>query len=335
MIKFRLSGITALFTAILFYGCSRQSHGMVDAKDLIVINRFDSALYLWIDTDSACYLNKVIDTNSQLLGLLGKTLFSDPPEDSAAFCDRLINYYSEPTLKSLYKDELSFYSSDSERFKQFKEELSFGFAEMKRQLPSIQIPAVSLHVSGFQQNIIVADSLLSCSADRYLGSDYPLYQDFFYPFQRKAMTADRIAKDCLSAWLRSEYPFKGDDKVLLDRMLYEGKIIYALIQTGYNYTFQNILTVSDDEYKWFLEYEPALWTTINERKHLDTPDLITTSRYFLPQPATFIAADAPGNPGSFIGYRIICDYMKRTGSSLEKLMYMTDYQTIIKKAKYK
>jgi hypothetical protein len=46
------------------------------------------------------------------------------------------------------------------------------------------------------------------------------------------MTPDCVAKDGLIAWLTSEYPFKGQNNNLLDRMIYEGKVIYILTQAG-------------------------------------------------------------------------------------------------------
>ncbi|MCD7849188.1 MAG: hypothetical protein LUH63_05295 [Parabacteroides sp.] len=50
-----------------------------------------------------------------------------------------------------------------------------------------------MHVSGFNQNVLVGDSLLSISIDKYLGEEYPLYQEFFYDFQSRLMTPGHIA----------------------------------------------------------------------------------------------------------------------------------------------
>jgi len=149
------------------------------------------------------------------------------------------------------------------------------------------------------------------------------------------MTPNHIAIDCVSAWLKSDYPFKGNDNVLLDRMIYEGKIIYLLKQTGQDFTFQNIMSLIDNEYKWCIDYESVLWTTIIERKHLYTPDITTTNKYFQPSPSLFISEHAPGNLGSFVGYRIVELYMKQTKSTFEQLMNNNDSQEILQKSKYK
>jgi hypothetical protein len=259
--------------------------------------------------------------------MLGKALFRGDDIDFAHFR----NYFSEPTLKSLYKDAGTLYSEISSIEKEF----SYGFKRLKKRFPSMQIPAIYMHVSGFGQNMIVANGLLSCSIDKYLGADYPLYKDYFADYRRREMVPERIVKDGLSAWIQSEYPFRGRNNVLLDRMIYEGKIIYILTQTGKNYSYRNILSLTEKEYKWLRNHESAIWKVIIERKHLYTPDAATTSRYFQPLPSVFISDEAPGNLGHYIGYRIVSGYMKRTKSTCEDLMNNNDAQDILNKSKYK
>lgn len=302
--------------------------------EAIRINRFDTALLQWIDSDNPAILAQIKSTYPRMLDVLGKALFHRNAPDSSAFYDHLINYYSEPALHSLYKDAVGHYPADSPEMAAVTKELSRGFSRMRQLFPSMQIPAVYMHVSGLQQNVIVADSLLSCSIDKYLGAGYPLYEVYFYAWQRKSMIPGRMAKDCLNAWLKSEYPYRGKENVLLERMIYEGKIIYVLMQLG-DFSYQDLLSLTDGEYRWCSEYEASLWAAMIERKHLYTPDILTVSKYFLSSPATFISEEAPGNLGHFIGYRIVEKYMKRTKSSCEELMKNSNAQDMLKKSEYK
>jgi hypothetical protein len=308
---------------------------MIDAADALNINRFDMALLQWIDSDDSVIRAQIKDTYPKMLNILGKTLFNGNYTDSSVFFDDLINYYSEPTLHALYENTVEYFSDNSPEMAVITDELAYGFRQMRQLFPYMQIPVVYTHVSGLRQNVIVADSLLSCSMDKYLGYDYPLYKDFFYAWQLKSMIPGRVAKDCLKAWLKSEYPYQGKDNVLLERMIYEGKIIHILTQLGKDFDYRNIMSLTDDEYKWCLEYEAALWTAMIERKHLYTPDIATTSKYFRSSPATFISGEAPGDLGYFIGYRIVEKYMKRTKSSCEELMRNNDAQDILNKSEYR
>ena len=310
-------------------GCSPSS-GICDR---VAVNRFDMALLQWIDSDDPAVLTQIKNTCPQMIDVLGKALFRSL--DSSALYDHLINYYSEPTLHALYRDAVDRYSPNTPELAAVTDELSCGFHRMRRLFPSMQIPAVYLHVSGLQQQVIVADSLLSCSIDKYLGADYPLYKVYFHPWQRRSMIPERVAKDCLCAWLKSEYPYRGKESVLLERMIYEGKIIYVLTQLGEDFHYRNILSLSDGEYDWCLSFEAALWTAVIERKHLYEPDIAVTSKYFLPAPATLISEDAPGSLGNFIGYRIVEKYMKRTKASCQELMNNSDAQAILKQSEYR
>ena len=323
------------FIAILFTGCTGKSLGMVDDSNGIRINRFDSIFYHWVDSDDSISLQILISEYPQMLGVLGKSLLQTNQSDSSVFFTLLKQYYSEPTLKTLYKDAITFFATNSPATERIEKELTNGFMRLKELFPSMQLPAIYMHVSGLQQNMIVADSLLSCSIDKYMGTDYPLYKNYFYDFQLKSMTPDRMAIDGLYAWIVSEFPFQGKETDLLDKMVYEGKIIYLLTQVANNYSFQQIVPLTENEYAWCLKNESALWKTLIERKYLYETDAMIISKCFQPVPSSFIISDAPGYLGNFIGYRIIARYMKQTKSTCSDLMRNNDAQDILKKSKYK
>ncbi|MDR0835686.1 MAG: gliding motility protein GldB, partial [Tannerella sp.] len=90
-----------------------------------------------------------------------------------------------------------------------------------------------------------------------------------------------------------------------------------------------------EEFDWLKKNESALWTTIIERKHLYNPDIVTTDKYFLPSPTSFLSDEAPGNIGSFIGFCIVKSYMNKTKSGFQELIKNNDSQDILTKSKYK
>ena len=323
-----------VFTFLLS-GCHRKSFGMYHDSIDVQINRFDSVLYQWIDSNDPVNLQELLNDYPQMLGLLGKSLFRSNDLDSAVFFEKLRSYFSEPTLKSLYQDALVLYASNSPVMQRIKNDFAVGFERLGVLFPSIETPRVYMHVSGLQQNVIVADGLLSISIDKYLSADYLLYKKFFYEYQIKHMTPERVAIDGLYAWITSDFPFRGHEAVLLEKMVYEGKIIYLLMQTGLNYPIHQLIPMTEHEYQWCLKNESALWKTVIDRKHLLQPNPMITSRYFNPAPSTFITEDAPGYLGRFIGFRIIENYMKQTKSTCQDLMLNNDAEALLKKSKYK
>jgi len=295
------------------------------------INRFDKDLFQMILLDTPELQKKMTADYPVILSVIGKGLFGIQDSDQPDFFDRLVNYYSEPTLNKLYRDAIKIFDD----IDKIETDLGTGFQYLKICFPSIQIPAVYMHISGFQQNILVADSLLSISIDKYLGPDYPLYKDFFPDYQLQKMSSERVVHDYLRAWLLSEYTFKGNHRVLLDRMIYEGKIKYIIHKALPKVLPETLMGYTSGEYQWCKKNGKIIWKTIIERNHLYIPDAATTEGYFSDRPSDFISNDAPGDLGSWIGWQIVALYMERTKGSVNDLMRNTDYQGILKGSKYK
>ncbi|MCD8193173.1 MAG: DUF2268 domain-containing putative Zn-dependent protease [Tannerellaceae bacterium] len=329
--------ITRLFLtgllSVCFTACQGQQAGSAVYADAtpVHINRFDKKLFELIQHDSPEKQEQVLTEYPEMLDVLGKGILNIRSVNTPGFFDKLVNFYSEPTLKGLYQDALTMY----DRIDDIELQLGYGFTWLQEELPEIGIPAFYMHVSGFNQNVLVGDSLLSISIDKYLGYDYPLYQDFFYPFQRIQMQQAQIVPDYIRGWLLAEFPFEGKENVLLERMIYEGSITYMVAQAVPTLPAAELLGYTEQEYNWCQENEGEIWKALIERKHLYTPDHITTSRYFEPTPSFFLAEEAPGNLGNFIGYQIVKQYMKQTKNTPAELIKAKDYQQVLTASKYK
>lgn len=118
-------------------------------------------------------------------------------------------------------------------------------------------------------------------------------------------------------------------------MIYEGKIKYLIHQAFPELKPEVLMGYTETSYNWCKENESNLWKAIIERKHLYTPDQMTTGKYFDNVPSTFLASDAPGNLGSWLGWQIIDKYMRETNSTPKALMQNNDSQAILTDSKYK
>ena len=292
-----------LFLAISISSCNSQPSQIQTPTDTLPIHiqRFDKALLQFIETQDTALEQELLKEYPAMPG----------------FFDQLVSYYSEPTLKNLYEDAVHEYQDVSD----IESQLGKGFAFLKANFPDMQVPACYMHVSGFNQNVLAADSLLSLSIDKYMGEAYPLYQDFFY--------------DYLAGWLMSEYPFEGNENVLLDRMIYEGKIKYIVHLALPEITPAQLMGYKEKDYAWCAANELTLWNTIIQRKHLYTPDQLTTSKYLDDKPCTFLSDETPGNIGTWIGWQIVSSYMKENNVSLQTLMQQQNAQELLSQAKYK
>jgi len=296
----------------------------------ISIRRFDKDLLHTLQAGDTTLRATLYHEYPVMLDILGKSLLNMKNPDNPDFFEKLEKYYSEPTLLSLYKDAVDKF----ENVDTLEIQLGKAFTYLKENLPALQIPDIYMHVSGFNQNILVGEGVLSISIDKYLGSDYPLYQEFFYDYQKRKMQPDDVLPDYLTGWLMAEYPYMGKENVLLERMIYEGKIKYLVSQALPEVNPALLLGYTEEEYSWAKEHEGSIWKTIIERKQLYTPDYITTGKYFEAMPSQFLADNAPGNLGSYIGWQIVSRYMKETKATLNALIN-NNAQDILSASKYK
>ena len=132
----------------------------------ITVNRFDKTLLRWIEKEDSSALDSLYTVYPDMLDVLGKAVLNLRSLDAQGFMENVRSYYAEPTLLQLYKDADAQYTSVDDIEKQ----LGQGFSFLKVNFPDMTIPRIYMHVSGFYQNVLVADSLLSLSIDKLFSS---------------------------------------------------------------------------------------------------------------------------------------------------------------------
>lgn len=315
--------------SILCFSCSgRKMYG--EAHPELEILRFDKDLYQYLVNNEP---DSVLEKYKDLLDVFGEGVIHIGKSDSAGFYGRLRKYFSEPALMNLYKSEQDSLSDISG----INNELSQGLTIFFGQFPQVRPVKIYLHVSGLKQSVIVSDDILSLSADKYLGADYPLYQSFFYDYQRQLMSPDRIVPDYILGFLMANFPFQGNEDLLLDRILYEGKLRYVISRLLPERQVWEYVGYNREQYSWCSKNQSQIWKTILENQHLFATNYLTTTQYLKEAPNTaYLPSESPGRVGVWIGYQIITSYMKHnSNTSLQQLMEMTDYRELLKQSKYK
>ena len=324
-----MQAFSFLFFFLFTFGCSgKEVHGELNS-DLEII-RFDESLYSFLIQNAT---EETVLHHKTFLREYGEKVIYIGNPDSVGFFQRLKTFFSEPTLMKLYEDEQAKFQDISE----INQELSSGMEILLTNFPLLKQPKIYMHVSGFNQNIIVTDEIVSISADKYLGADYPLYQKFFFDYQRQLMSPNRIVPDCLIGFMMANLPFKGNDDILLDKILYEGKLRYILSQLIPNREDWEYVGYDKEQYAWCSTHQSLIWKSILENQHLFNPNYMITSQYVKEAPYTAsLPTESPGRVGIWLGYQIIVSYMKNhPATSLSELMDMTNYQELLKRAKYK
>lgn len=130
----------------------------------------------------------------QVTKLLIEDVLAIGEVDDMKINDRMLEYYSDSTLLTLMHDA-------EEKFKDLgwvEEKLTKGFKRLKKEVPALFVPHFYAQIAALNQSVVVGDSILGFSIDKYMGADYPLYKRFYYDYQCRSMEPDRIVPDCFT-----------------------------------------------------------------------------------------------------------------------------------------
>ena len=174
----------------------------------MVIERYDRIEHLYLSLADFAALHQM-RTNYpvQTRTLIENVLLLGPVNDPD-INNRFLTFFQDSTLQALIADVERQY----EDMDDLNRELSVAFKRLTKMLPDIKIPQVYAQIGSLDQSIVVTDSMLGISLDKYLGSDYPAYLRYGYSErQRKMMTREYIVPDCISFYLLSLYPPSGNE----------------------------------------------------------------------------------------------------------------------------
>lgn len=157
------------------------------------VARYDRLQYEYVTMNSFSALQKMNTDYPQVTKLLIEDVLAIGEVDDMKINDRMLEYYSDSTLLTLMHDA-------EEKFKDLgwvEEKLTKGFKRLKKEVPALFVPHFYAQIAALNQSVVVGDSILGFSIDKYMGADYPLYKRFYYDYQCRSMEPDRIVPDFL------------------------------------------------------------------------------------------------------------------------------------------
>jgi len=263
--------------------------------------------------------------NYQIINIGGTGQVTYPQYLTLFLTDYLNNEVSRKTME-LYPD-LSW----------LEEQLSDAFGRYKYYFPEKQIPAVYTFISGFNQSIVIGDSILAIGLDKYLGTDCYYYKRLgLQKYMIKNMFKDKIVTDCISAWCSTEFIYNDSVDNILSNMIYQGKIWYltkSLLPDQPDYL---VTGFSPEELDFCRKNEGRMWEYLVEHKILFMSDRLTIQKFAGNGPFTKdFGTKSPAKASSWIGWRIVENYAARNHSiTMKELMNEDDFQKILSLSRY-
>lgn len=326
-----------LIISLFFISCRKSTSEVVAdpiEKDGISVARYDKLLDEYVRFNSFSALQKMNIEYRQPTKLLIENVLAIGQVNDDYILHKLRTYYSDTTLLQLIADVgVQFPNLDN-----VEEGLTKGFLNLQKEVPDIHIPQIYAQISALNESVVVSDSLLGISLDKYMGDDYPLYKRFYYDYQRQTMRPDRIAPDCFVFFLMSQYPFPMEDRrTLLDAMLHYGKMNYVVQQILELPSAEDALGYSKEEKEWCREHRKKVWDFIERNNHLEATDPMVVRQYIKPAPSeVFFGDEAPALIGTWLGAKIVSSYMKHHKEvSIRQLLEMTDYRQLFEESEFK
>lgn len=245
------------------------------------------------------------------------------------FCTDKTNNEVYAEIKEVYPD-----------LKDLETELKKGFSRYLYYFPERSIPSVYTCITGFNNSLIVGDSVIGIGLDLYLGADCEYYPKLgFYGYQSAKMTPSNIVPDFMYAMASTDWDFQGmnySTDNTLSEMIHEGKLMY-FVKSMISDTEENLIFgYTPDQMEFCRNNEGMMWQYLVENDLLFDTDQFTIRKLTGDAPFTsYFTNQSPGKAAVWLGFRIVESYMKNNPEvKLEALMNDTDFQKILEKSKY-
>ena len=318
-----------LLSVIAFASCqSDMQSGDALSDRRIKVFRYDRLQYEATVMNSISAIQKMNMDYPQATRILIEDVLMLGSVDAPDINERLCTYYSDSVLLRLMEEAEEKFSDMTP----IEERLTEGFKRLKKEIPSLPVPQVYAQISALNQSVVVGDSLLGISLDKYMGEGYPLYKRYYYAYQRRSMTPERILPDCFTFYLVSLYPFGWETghRTLFDVMMHQGKINWLVRKIlGYS-SDAEMLGYTKAETDWCKKNGKKLWDWMVRRGHLSSTDPMVIRAYTHPDPNIILKGEPiPPIVGVWLGMQLTDKYMKEHPDvSVEALLECEDFREL-------
>jgi len=321
---------------LLFYSCSSKSPYKSDVSDVdlkVTIKRLDQDLFK-VQLDSLHNeIPRLTNKYGNFFELYNRNVINLGGTNSKAYVDNLNGFLTDYVMNQVYnKTQETYPNLDG-----LEKKLTKGFKYYKHYFPEKTVPAVYTYIGGFNQSMVVDDSVLAIGLDKYLGRDCEFYDKLGWSeYLQKNMHKKKIPGDCMRAWAQTEWEFKDSSDNFLSNMLYRGKLLYFVKSMLPEEPDTLITGFTAEELKWCRANEKQIWDYLIEHKLLFETDYMTINKFVNPAPfTTGFPRNSPGRAVNWLGWKIIEEYMRKNKEvTLTELMQENDYQKILENSRY-
>lgn len=166
-------------------------------QDEVKIERYDRLIDEYISLGNYTALHSMNTEYPQQTKVLIEDVLKLGNVFDAGIENKLREHYMDSIPQLLLEEVHHQYLDISDIEDGFKD----AFKSFREEHPQYPLPHIYMQVSCLKQSIVVSDTLVGISLDKYLGADFPLYVIMYSPEQRQLMTREHIVPDAMKAYL--------------------------------------------------------------------------------------------------------------------------------------
>lgn len=229
-----------LFLLVVMLGCiSCEWQFMSEDDEAIAIDRYDRIQSLYLTTGDFSALQQMNTVYPMQTRTLIEDVLRIGKVNDTQINTKFLRFYQDTTLQTLIAEAEQQYANVED----LNKELTTAFKYLRDNISGLETPEIYAQIGSLDQSIIVGNNTIGICLDKYLGSDYPLYQKPEYGYtseQLSMMNRHFIVPDCVGFYLLSLYPMPTD-RVLsqLERDIHIGKIQWAVNKAMGKRVFQS------------------------------------------------------------------------------------------------
>ncbi|TGV02474.1 gliding motility lipoprotein GldB [Flavivirga rizhaonensis] len=238
--------------------------------------------------------------------------------------------------------QVALFNAVKKEFQNFEEtelEIESLFNHLEYYFPEFTPPRVITTTSNvdYRNRVIITDTIAILALDAYLGSEHEFYSSI-PKYVSENLKKEQIAVDLAEEYAK-KYIYQGENKTLLDEMIYFGKLLYFKDAVIPFKTDAERIGYSEEQLDWAIANESYIWRYFVERELLFSTDSKLLGRFINPAPFSKfylkeIDTDSPGRLGQYTGWQIVRAYMSQNRLSL-KDMLITSPEDIFNNSKFK
>ena len=160
-------------------GCQWKFQSPEDTEKTgdIVVERFDRMEYLYLTSGDFAALQQMETLYPTETGTLIEDVLKLGRVDDPDINTRFLIFFQDSTLQALMQGVNEQYADIDD----LNKDLTKSFTRLTKNIPGLEIPRIYTQIGSLDQSVIVGDSMVGISLDKYLGANYPIYQKYGDP----------------------------------------------------------------------------------------------------------------------------------------------------------